>query len=224
MSDNNKNFFEEDGKLMVNVSDPTVLPDLLQYIYKTTRIERIVYEGMSYYERSNMWEGDIPNERPDNDPDVECDGYGDCKVEEEIFPEDPDSVKYKLEYDKVYAAQIIENGDLDEWCENTELLIKLATTNTSSENIILTGPNSIILKNRCGINRDHRGSDHCKVKLAFYDTYVVKCPTNLLHFMETCYRVKSHKWDKWYELYCGANVEKVPENCLKVDIIFDHGS
>lgn len=90
-------------------------------------------------------------------------------------------------------------------------------------NIILKNVDFILLTNKDGYNEDHRGSDHCKVKLDFHKTYKVKCPINLEDFFKALYRMKSHKWDSWYELYIDSIIT-LNHNTLCIDLHFDHGS
>lgn len=80
----------------------------------------------------------------------------------------------------------------------------------------------VILKNISGFNRDARGSDNLDIILDFNPTYVLK-GNKLSDFVEGIYRVKSHKFDTWYELmdkaYCKVNGEE-----LTIFLEFNHGS
>lgn len=43
-------------------------------------------------------------------------------------------------------------------------------------------------------------------------------------FSDACFRIKSHKFDLWYELYCGVDLLLDFDDKLIVDVRFDHGS
>jgi len=199
----------------INVTDDSVMIDLIQYCYKTTVIDHIVYDGRKYYQRSNMWGDEFDIIRSVDDPDIECRGYHDCEVLYDIIPENPNYVKYVLNYDP-------DETVLTEDCYvNRKLIARLQNGNW--ENIKLVGTKRIVLHNASGENLDHRGSTHCKVKLDFYKMLNVDCPITLKEFFEELYRLKSHKWDYWYELYSSCTT-KLTRQQLNVVMHFDHGS
>ncbi len=81
------------------------------------------------------------------------------------------------------------------------------------------------LINSCGFNEDHRGSDHTMIKLDFHDDYELPDMCSLEEFANACYRLKSHKFDYWYELFCGCSVTRDEDNnTVTITISFDHGS
>lgn len=207
-------FPEYDKELKINIAeDPKYAEDLIRYAYETTSISSVVYEGLHYYERSNIWGGESES-RPEYDPDISCGNYSLCEVIPDIYPEDGTKVEYILHYDK---SEVYFN----ETYENEELIRKLLHCDPYKTQ--LNGYERIVLENMNGENMDHRGSDHCKVNLAFYDSYDIVLPITLYEFMKACYRIKSHKYDKWYELYCGADVSEEGE-VIYVSVIYDHGS
>ena len=81
----------------------------------------------------------------------------------------------------------------------------------------------INLKNENGVNKDHRGSDHTRIILDFHDNFNLPKNCTLQEFADGCYRVKSHKFYHWYELYVGASIEQ-SEKKLNIHLGFDHGS
>lgn len=94
------------------------------------------------------------------------------------------------------------------------------------DKIILQHPTctQILLSNVAGRNNDHRGSDHCRVHLAMKKYQMLTLPCSLSDLAQACYRIKSHKFDKWYELYSGITSIKISNNCMYVGVNFDHGS
>tara|TARA_R110002111_G_scaffold21318_13_gene49818 strand:+ start:1235 stop:1567 length:333 start_codon:yes stop_codon:yes gene_type:complete len=81
---------------------------------------------------------------------------------------------------------------------------------------------TVKLVNNAGINHDHRGSDHCLVKIPFYDAIILENPTTH-DFIRALYQIKSHHWENWYELFCTSNIN-VENDIYTLEIQFDHGS
>jgi len=42
--------------------------------------------------------------------------------------------------------------------------------------------------------------------------------------INSMYQIKSHKFDYWYELFCGVNQVNTSSTTIKININFDHGS
>ena len=82
---------------------------------------------------------------------------------------------------------------------------------------------SIYLINTSGVNNDERGNNTFKTQLDFHDTYILRNSISLLDFIDALYRIKSHKNDYCYELYCGVTV-KIYQNILLLTCKFAHGS
>src|SRR5579872_3254557 len=70
--------------------------------------------------------------------------------------------------------------------------------------------------NRSGVNADHRGSDHVRIILPFERQVELPATMTFGEFAEACYRIKSHKFDHWYELYFGVSI-KEDRNDLLLD-------
>lgn len=100
------------------------------------------------------------------------------------------------------------------------------------------GIDSIIINNKVGINNDHRGSDHLmfdgnspklkkNVGLPFTVSKKLENPC-LKQFIDSLYLIKSHKFDKWYEMFTDVGVSKSTDDNEKIHfdvyIDFDHGS
>lgn len=86
--------------------------------------------------------------------------------------------------------------------------------------------------NVSGFNSDHRGSDHTKIKLDVHREFTLRGPT-LRDFVEGFFRIKSHKFDLWYELF--TDIQKFQlsksnpsdpsaQSNLTLWFSFDHGS
>ena len=85
----------------------------------------------------------------------------------------------------------------------------------------------IYIENISDYNRDHRGDTHCKLDSDFlFEEHVsLTTPFTVDQLAEALFRIKSHKWDKWYELYSSANFSSnVITSNMSLKIGFDHGS
>jgi hypothetical protein len=80
--------------------------------------------------------------------------------------------------------------------------------------------------NPSDLNTDARGVREMDWKLFFWKQYEKECEnkTITLHdLIVASYKVKSHKFDNGYEMFCGADL-KIKDNAMYVDYEFDHGS
>ena len=82
---------------------------------------------------------------------------------------------------------------------------------------------SLRIKNVDGINGDHRGSTHCKLGRdnLYEDSVEISLPCTIIQFAQELFRVKSHKWDKWYKLYSSSDYVFDDETLF---LSFSHGS
>ncbi len=194
---------------------------LIDYVYQTTEIKLIIYNNKKYYPRSNTW-FDGPEKRHKYDPDIECGGYEDCEVSPTIWPKKNEEIDYVITH---RPKNYFLSEELEEDKKTKTRFLKLVKTikKVGINNIVLVGYDSIAFMNDVGVNEDHRGSDHCQVSTRFHDTYTVESPIRLMDFVKALYKIKSHKWDYHYELFCRCNTKKVDNN-LTINMIFDHGS
>ena len=194
---------------------------LIKSLYESSDIDHITYQGKKYYETSNSWGGRSDCEgRSDYDPDVECDGYNseECIYNEidRIEVENEDDVKYVMRMSEYLTDECI----YDEINNDNDIFRQIFDY---SYKVILSGYESIIFENIRGINEDHRGSTHCKIDIPYHADYTIDLPCDLETFADAIYKVKSHKWDNWYELYSSCTID-VDDNLLHVYLDFDHGS
>ena len=82
------------------------------------------------------------------------------------------------------------------------------------------------LINTSGYNHDSRGSDRSLVQLPFETTVLLRAPFTLAELVQATFRLKSHKFDYWYELFISASVQARPgkRTSMHVRMKFDHGS
>lgn len=191
--------------------------DLVRFSYETTKFSHIIYKNKEYYPRTNKWyRGPTPRPESKHDRDEECDGYYECQTNPSIYPKKSSEPEYVIEYDY---------NKLDDEPEEPYKIPKLIKKigKCKIHNISISGYDAIIIKNIAGVNGDHRGSDHCKVYLRYHSSVELKCPVKMTDFIESLYKIKSHKFDEWYEMYLRSNIT-IKKNKLIISIDFDHGS
>jgi len=203
----------------------SLIQGLIGTLYGNSRLIYVVSNGKHYYNRTNQW--DKPNENKENDnkrddDDTECDGYiSDCELE---YEDEPDNIEeYKITLNDI---EEFDFNYLEEW-EDEEIVkttIKKILSNTNNDKLFNVSNNvKIYLKNDRGINDDHRGSNHTKIRLDFNSIFQLKSNT-LSGLLEGIYRVKSHKFDTWYELFCGVKEINISSKKIVITLDFDHGS
>ena len=214
--------------IIINVSDTQKLSDLFLYVYSKTRFSHILFNGLPYYQYTHPWRKYLSmKSRPSYDPDIICDYHHKLLVScaPSIYPSETDTVKYVIKpYDD--ENEVPELVPID--CNRTfpplyydpkfaDELVKY-----DSHKILLIGYTTMKIRNISGFNSDHRGSDHCQIFLKFYDKFVIHGPITLDKFIDVSYKIKSHKFDNWYEFFWGIYVTK-NNNDLSVSVQFDHG-
>lgn len=109
--------------------------------------------------------------------------------------------------------------------KNCEIInnIKELNINFKPSEIVFVCPLEFVIKNRHGFNNDHRGSDHTLIKLPFVTEVNLGTRFTLQDLIVSYFNLKSHKFDKWYELYIGAS-SVIHGSKIIVDLNFDHGS
>lgn len=146
-----------------------------------------------------------------------------CTHMKHINIDNPEEIQYVLDYKSTdISPEDYEEGiaKFYEFIENHGKQIKIVAQKEC------VNYNSIRINNISGYNEDHRGSTHCKIAVPFEQNIIIKLPCTLYDFAVALYRIKSHKWDSWYEMYGDATI-RIPENDIEVPVVhveFDHGS
>ncbi len=201
------------------------LTEFIQFLYNISTLDHFVHEGKKYLECSNSWSSETDTVREAHDIDTDCSSYMDeCELEPTVFPVSNASVMYKVNIDLDEDINDIMN-------DISVVSIKIIMTNVvtflqnggKTSDIKLVGFNSITLKNNCGINEDHRGSTHCNLLVDYEEKYQL-IKLNLNQLLVGLYRIKSHKFDKNYEMFCSCHHEIEAHNKLLLKFEFDHGS
>ncbi len=203
--------------MAINIPDDKkyFFDQLFRYVYETTQISYAYTKSndnilTKYYNRNNMW---YANSKETG----ECNGYSKCDFKDYETTKSPIFYKFKHEPGKI--SYMVEKLDFDD-----DLLQNLQSRFFE---LHLETKKKIIIMNRAGINDDHRGSDHTKIKLPFH-TKIILTPVDekipFEDFIRACFDIKSHKFDLWYELYCGINVVDKFDDSILIQVKFDHGS
>lgn len=211
-----------------------LMDSFIKGVYENTNFEGIQVNGKNFYELDNQWSQRNKTLHPlsDAEKDNGCDKY---------------MIDY--EYDANYDYDGVNDDDVcdtERGCliddDNWKFLINYGDDSNDSNDIdkpLFKNYTSILLINVSGTNYDHRGSDHFQYSLPFSTEYRIYNPT-FKDFVNALYMIKSHKADKWYELYSNCQVQslKSPGTKLSIDDIdknsesnefiiklsFDHGS
>ncbi|BCS83705.1 hypothetical protein QLL95_gp0418 [Cotonvirus japonicus] len=145
-------------------------------------------------------------------------------------PMTDDKYIYKFKYNYDFM-----NGNEDTY--NKKLLKELNEylTNESPKKLKLEGIVKLTLMNDCGVNEDDRGTQPLDSKLHFWPEYVIYNDKNITFhdLIIASYKIKSHKFENWYEMYCSrlnefyvlknSDGKKINKEILAV-VAFDHGS
>ena len=91
-------------------------------------------------------------------------------------------------------------------------------------NVIFISKYKLKLVNTSGFNYDTRGSDNTIINLDFHSEYILNENFTLYDLAIGCYKIKSHKFDKWYELFLGCVETNLIDGELVINLSFDHGS
>lgn len=181
---------------------------LLYYIGRASLMSSVTYKGETY---GGNWH-DCTN--PDNDifDDTDC---------LDTFPQkiasNPDKIKFNIEYVEYDDNYLEDNeGGVDE--EFLELIEKY-----DPENVKIIGFDTIKMTNKSGYNHDHRGSNHCHLALPYKRSVTIDEHITLSELARNFFILKSHKFDKWYELFDKATLKRDGDD-FNVEISFDHGS
>ena len=112
--------------------------------------------------------------------------------------------------------------DLDEEENN---YIRLLPDNITLETIVYL-PNSICLINDHGINYDERGTENSELEFGdFHDKWrIEKGYRTVGDIANGFYKIKSHKYDNWYEMITSIKTYQQTPDCINIKFYIDHGS
>lgn len=180
---------------------------LVNYVLNTITLKSVTFKGKDYYERSNLWRN-----RSNKLKDVSS-----------------DEIKYNYNYDSKEIPDSESDSDSDsELSSNVKkdmdnMFKKYLNSPKIFDTLKIFSDKKIVIQNPRGINKDHRGSDHIKLKLPFYSKCILEKECTIKDFVDALFNTKSHKFDKWYELYI-SSLFKNTDDMYHIGINYDHGS
>lgn len=232
--------------MSISFYNKDILNTFVEFLYKSSELRFVVVDNLIYKNRDNEWSDEVSDQEIFEDfksdlkihPNIDrCTDYCTCNYskdkeddqkDEEIDDENHDNHNYietkskidyyiKKEIDELIVNEFIDNGS----CKNHIDAFEKILLNDNYE--IFPKDKKVIFENIRGFNYDHRGSDHTFIKLDYFDKY--QLPDNTLKsFLEGLYKIKSHKFDKWYELFCKIKSLTQKGNQIIIQFNFDHGS
>ncbi len=133
------------------------------------------------------------------------------------------SIKYNFEYDPscdIFRQKFADDG----WtAEQIDAICGLFDAAVTQGHRIDIPYRCIIINNNRGINHDRRGANACGLKLPFYSRVSISDGTSVSRMIGELWRLKSHKFENWYEYVIGVEDEKVVDDVVMYDLC-DHGS
>jgi hypothetical protein len=180
---------------------------LIELCLNISRVEHVEYEDEIYYSlHEDQVDSDVlsPEEKK-----LVCREYmNHCNLEQKNNI-DRRKLKYIIGY--YYAFDVV----MDNYAHITDPNIQL-----SKEMLVYKGKIRLeYFKHR---NDDHRGSDHTAIELPMEGSISLTDPT-IADITDAIYRLKSCKFNKWYELLCECHV-KDEGDCKVITMTTDYGS
>lgn len=192
---------------------------LMKSISESTYFEGVKFLGYEFKEIYNDWYHGSYDDDEDEEDLIEFNGS--IKIKEEA----EHKLKYIISWDTT-EREILNNEmkDLEiKISKNNEQKLFDMLTNIEKYKDYLFFNGKVELRNRSGFNDDERGSNFCLVDIPFHESVTMTNPT-LKDIVNMFYKIKSHKFDKWYEMYSSTKIIRKTKNVLILDIEFDHGS
>lgn len=206
---------------------PTVLnlatdaKTICKFIYENFDILHFVYNGKIYEEYENTWENTLHE-----DAEFSCVGYLQhdivCNKQSEfkiVEVEDQSKIEYVMKYRGFSDSDEVPN--VQEYMNNMANMLDHLTI-IYEENRKQAEHIEII--NTSGENQDHRGSTHTILDVQMENNLFLKLPCTIHQLAEKLFRIKSHKWDKWYELFSEVTAIFFDDSYATLEVDFDHGS
>lgn len=204
-----------------------VLKYIIRMIMKSTHLIGAEYIGALYKELPNQWHH--RDDFTEEELEKSCNSYWECDANFDKINVDSEYIKYIWKQSKYNSVDDINyyfecececkiECECEEVNENTYEYLK--NLYDKKEQIFFNG--KLHIYNNDGINDDHRHSDHCELNLPFEPEVILQNPT-LDELIMALYKLKSHKFEDHYELYCGCKITNVNDG-YKLELEFDHGS
>jgi hypothetical protein len=208
---------------------------LFRVISNSYSLDYVKYKGKNYFNCTNMWyeasdilgkyDGDVKFCHKDH----ECGGYSDCDNCSKYNKRKVNSNEIKYFFSGKFSTSelAVDEDDLTDTINKKILEIEKYASTIDGISVLksikFVSEKNVIVINQCGFNKDHRGSDHTLIKLPFETKIVLGNEFSLEDIVVSFTNLKSHKFDGWYELYCGAKC-KINQDDMIMELNLDHGS
>jgi hypothetical protein len=177
--------------------------------------------------RPCSWFDFIINQNPFNG-NLTLDDYkyhyktGMCYYNDSIIPTGPIEYNFTLiDYDGDYDFDFNK-------CKKVSKKFMEFIKNIEDNDILNTKVETIFrirIKGEGEINTDHRGSNHCRLCLDFHLERIIEPGVITINELaDHLYRLKSHKFENWYELVSGAEFIPTDDNDYLLKLNVDFGS
>jgi hypothetical protein len=202
-------------KILLINDDTDVIDYIFEYVSRVTSFHHIKFNGLPYYETKNLWRPHDIKERASYDIDVLCNKSRQCDREPSIIPKYGDKIKYVLKYN-YRKKNILSKGDV----KYNNFVLQISQYEL--RNVLLIGFDKFTVKTVFGyLNDDHRGSDHCNVYLPTHHKVRMIKYVTLYDLATAYYKLKSHKWDDYYEMFRCATT-RIYNGNVNVVLRFDY--
>lgn len=164
-----------------------------------------------------------------DDSESEWEDCDDNESELEDYNLDPKDFKYIYSWDSNAFKHFLERNEdyqneyiIDVIRSIHKFIKKNFDLTVPDVHIILSKP--LILNNTSGFNTDRRGSDHIPLDLPWSSHVHLDSTVKLNELIDTAFLIKSHKFDKWYELYLEIKSGPKSKDFIELNVEYDHGS
>ena len=195
---------------------------LIGTILEQCTFRYITYRGEKYSSGTTHW---YTNTHKNSHKPEECHGHDECDHRRVLFDGTQLDLVFTISTPKTINKRNIHDF---ETCDSKIRKLILNFWNTEKE---FTTSKTIMLVNASGLNEDHRGSDHFSFgsdttihELPFTKTRNLGSSVSLESVVDAVYRIKSHRTDNWYELFCRVDKMIHTKNRIEIELKFDHGS
>jgi hypothetical protein len=163
---------------------------LIRAVMTHTNVDHVTYDGLDYYQRSDLlYERSPTRSYPEHDPD-------DNSSEQLYVGDDIEfNISYDFKKDDRFKELVWEEEDV-----HLKESIYEALRSEKPQDLLLPQFKKIVINNPCGYYG--RAADNIAIELLFEETYVIeKSGITLDDFVEGLYITKSHKFDKYVEMF-----------------------
>ncbi|MBU51712.1 MAG: hypothetical protein CL920_23730 [Deltaproteobacteria bacterium] len=210
----------------IGVDKEEALSMMSRLLYEIVSFEGGEYKGEKYLELPNPWGIDVDKSA---DKKLHCNhtfyDAGECPLASVKRIRAPSSeIKLLWSWRGINLEDevevLLDRFEVDKDNKREAIKALFVSLPQKADEVLFDG--ALLVENFSGVNSDHRGSDHCLLRLPFLSSVECASPT-LRDFVDTLFLVKSHKFDRWYEMFSSCRVVG-EDGYYTLTMGFDHGS